>query len=398
MGRLPQSSMAALAIVLLVAAKTGSFTRAGLAVAVWTIGAGISNGPKGRALDRFGDRAVLPGTAVGFLACMSGMCVLPPASGWFMAVTALAGITLPPIQSSIRALLGRLPTESQRAAAYAADATTQEISYMAGPAIAAGLAAWLGSWSALVGSGLLAVVGSVLLANAAGHLEHRERGASHRSRLWAALWPLLVAGFLLVAGLQIIELVVIAHARLEGHAAASGVLISLWSLGSLIGGTVIGPSVSREGKNHLPVLVLATSAGFALLALAAGLYVLVVLLMVGGVAIAPTMAALNARTARLVPKARAAEAFGWMGTAFLAGGAAGAALGGATVEHLGVSAGYLAAAAITVPAALFAMAGALKKPGENLVGQQDGAGGDGEPSVTADQQPVVTEGRDPAAP
>jgi predicted MFS family arabinose efflux permease len=63
--------------------------------------------------------------------------------------------------------------------------------------------------------------------------------------------------------------------------------------------------------------------------------VLSVILAGSGLAIAPSLARLYTRIGRIAPEGSTTEAFGWLGTAFLLGTAAGSSLGGITVDGLG---------------------------------------------------------------
>ena len=63
--RIPDA-IAATAIVVLVRAATGSYATAGFAAGAFGLGTAVSAPVTGRALDRFGQRRVLPGLAVLF--------------------------------------------------------------------------------------------------------------------------------------------------------------------------------------------------------------------------------------------------------------------------------------------------------------------------------------------
>ncbi|HET6968081.1 MAG TPA: MFS transporter, partial [Ornithinibacter sp.] len=79
-------------------------------------------------------------------------------------------------------------------------------------------------------------------------------------------------------------------------------------------------------------------------------------LLVGGVAIAPTMIATLSLTERTVPVSRLTEGMAIMHTGIVAGVAPGATISGYVVDHSGASAAYLVSLAAGVLAALAALA------------------------------------------
>jgi predicted MFS family arabinose efflux permease len=80
------------------------------------------------------------------------------------------------------------------------------------------------------------------------------------------------------------------------------------------------------------------------------------LLLVGGVAIAPTMIATLSLTERTVPVSRLTEGMAIMHTGIVAGVAPGATISGFVVDHSGASTAYLVSLAAGVVAALAAQA------------------------------------------
>lgn len=75
---------------------------------------------------------------------------------------------------------------------------------------------------------------------------------------------------------------------------------------------------------------------------------------VGGMAIAPAIAANNQRVNGLAPDDRKAEAFGWMGTFTTAGSALSLPLAGTLLDHVGPAAAAGASAALALFGALLA--------------------------------------------
>ena len=80
------------------------------------------------------------------------------------------------------------------------------------------------------------------------------------------------------------------------------------------------------------------------------------LLLLGGLAIAPTLIATLSLTERTVPRARLTEGMAIMQTGLVAGVAPGATISGFVVDHSGASPAYLVSLAAGVLAALAALA------------------------------------------
>lgn len=90
------------------------------------------------------------------------------------------------------------------------------------------------------------------------------------------------------------------------------------------------------------------AAGTAIPAGSPSIWLLAVLLFIGGVAIAPTFGALYSLAASNAPAERQTEAFGWLSSGFQAGSAIGAVSGGAIVQAAGSRIAYATAAALVL--------------------------------------------------
>lgn len=352
-GRMPLS-MIGLAVVLSVTGAGGSYGRAGAATALYTLAAGICAPVVSRAADRFGRRPVMLVAANLYAATLVVLAVVPARSALFLAVCAVAGITTPPVSASTNALWGDLLEGPARAAAYAVTATTQEIVYIAGPGLVAATALAAGPRAALLCCAAFALAGDITFACSAA--THRPGGGRNRRprpapRLVRPLLPVLVGAIGITAGLSIVELAVVGTTRQAGQPSSSGLLLALWSVGSLLGGMALAPRVAHGRRGLLAALLVLCAAGFAALALAGSVPLLAVVLVAGGTMIAPAMAILSSSTALLSPDNRRTEAFGWLSTAFMAGSTLGAAAGGAAVQALGSRTTFLVAAAAPAAAA-----------------------------------------------
>jgi MFS family permease len=146
-----------------------------------------------------------------------------------------------------------------------------------------------------------------------------------------------------------------AFARHHGSAAASGVLLSAFAVGSLAGGFLYGlrAPAGPSGPRYPRLCVLA-GLGMAPLILEPGLAAMVGLAAVSGLCYAPVSTAQFAVIDEVASADRRAEAFTWLGTLYGAGLAAGAAGCGQLIEDSGTRAALLAACLTTLAACLVA--------------------------------------------
>jgi predicted MFS family arabinose efflux permease len=157
------------------------------------------------------------------------------------------------------------------------------------------------------------------------------------------------------AGVGVIEVAVPALCQEKGSPSATGFVLGLWGLGSLIGGVVAGRLAAAEDPGRRVIVLLAAlSAGTAPLVLASGIPSLGALIFVAGIAIAPALAAVHSLAGQLARTGTTTEAYTWLGTGMGGGIAIGAALGGAVVESAGTGDAFLLAAASVAIAALLA--------------------------------------------
>jgi len=162
-----------------------------------------------------------------------------------------------------------------------------------------------------------------------------------------------------------VEVGVPAAAEAGGHRDAGGPLLSLWGLGSMLGGLLAMRLRRPSGPvARLTATICALAAGHLLLGAAGDLLVLGGLLLLAGLSIAPSFAAAFGLTDGLAPPGALTEAFAWLGTGIAAGLAAGGALGGWAAERHGADAALLVAglAGVAAVAVIAARRGMLLPP------------------------------------
>ncbi|WP_447004413.1 MFS transporter [Saccharothrix isguenensis] len=352
-----------LAVSFLMAGWTGSYAVAGVVGGALTLGLGVAGPVRGRAADRSPAGRLLVVTASGYGVGIAVLAVLPafmPGSAWPVAaaVAFLAGLSTPPVTAMSRASLGRLATGSARSAVFTVETSMQQAMYIAGPAGAAVVVAVWDGQVALWLCGALAVLGAIGFGGAlrrAGLDQPVGVAAARGGRTLLRDGPLVLAfgtALCVVASLVSIDLVIIAFARDLGTPALAGALTAVWGVGSLIGGFIAG---GLGGHARLPRRMLVMALGVAPLVLVlppvlepSSAWVIGLVLGVGGMAIAPAIAANNERIGGLAPEDRKVEAFGWMGTFTTAGAALALPLAGSLLDHSGpaAAAGASTAAAL----------------------------------------------------
>jgi MFS family permease len=337
LARLPQG-MSGLAVLLLLTPHVG-YARAGFATGVSVAAAGVSNVVLARAVDRFGARPVLIPSALLYAAGMVGLAASAhrsyPAQ---LAICAIVGLVTPPISSVARGLWPRLLGDHDAQVVYGLEATAQELIFICGPASVALIAGLANARVAVTVSGLVGLVGVLAFVSApplggsAG--SHREE-LHRRSLLRTAVLGYALVGVCLTCGLSMTEIATVDFVGGRQASAAAGLVLAVWSVGSMVGGVLFGASSERVSDHGLTRGVTITAAGLVLAALAPGPAGLAVILLFSGVAVAPTLARLYTRMGAAAPEASPTEAFGWLAVGFLTGSFLGLTIGGAAVDAVG---------------------------------------------------------------
>jgi MFS family permease len=337
LARLPQG-MSGLAILLFLTPNVG-YAKAGLATGVSVAGAGVSSVLLARAVDRFGARKVLVPSATLYA---GGMLALAAAadSGYLVQVAICAGIGLvtPPISSVSRGLWPRLLGDDEAQVVYGLEATAQELVFISGPATVALVAGLASARTAVMVSGLIGLVGVLAYVTApplAGALARNDRRARGRVLFGTGVLRYATVGVCLTLGFSMTDIATVDFVGGRQASAGAGVVLAVWSFGSLIGGIWFGASTRRVTDGTLARVVLIVAAGLACAALAPAPAGLAVILFCSGAAIAPTLARLYSRMGSAAPEAATTEAFGWLAVGFLVGSSLGSILGGVSVDAVG---------------------------------------------------------------
>ena len=245
---------------------------------------------------------------------------------------------------------GRLvPPGPLRSVAYNYEAISMEVFFILGPALAALLAAAPWPGLGLVVAAAATVVGTTGFAlTAAVRATRPTVRAGSRGLVGVLARPgvLTVAlaglGFGLVVGG--VEVGVPAVAAEAGSRILGGILISAWSVVSVLAGLLYALRPwPRPLHLRLPVLVGIFGLLVAAMAAAGSSLVgLTIVMLLAGTVITPQVTAQSLALEVATPAGMATEAFGWVITAITLGVAAGQSVTGWLVERSGPSAAFLA--------------------------------------------------------
>jgi MFS family permease len=363
-GRLPLS-MAGLGMLLLVQADTGSYGVGGSVSAVYMVANAIAALPLGRLVDARGQGRVLALGSIVFGAAMVALVVTVQA-GWPLwssyAAAAVAGATLPPIDACVRTRWAHvLDRPDEIETAYAFEAVVDESVFMIGPILVTLLATLVDPVAGIAATVVAGVGGSLAFAAQRGTApppHPHDHSAGARVPLpWRSLGPLTVVCVALGLMFGAAEVITVAFADEHGTKSASGLLLALWALGSLLAGAITGAITFRRGlAQRVRWGALGLVVAMAPLGLVDVIWLMAALMLVGGFAIAPTLIATTAMIEQVTPAARLTEGMALLQTGLVAGVAPGAAVAGIVVDHGGASPAYLVPLGAAVMATIAARA------------------------------------------
>jgi MFS family permease len=376
MSRLPMSTIS-LGIVLLVSHRTGSYGRAGVISACYMVATAVSSIAMARLIDRLGQSRVLVVAFAGFTAGIVAL-VTSVELGWPTPVPHLlavgAGVLYPPVGACVRARW----TYVLRAApglhtAFSLEAVVDESIFMLGPVLVTVLATQVDERA-----GLLVVVGLALLggcwlasqrATEPPVVDAAGVAPAVEPLHWGWLVPMVVAAACLGSLFGATEVVTVAFAKEHGHVALTGALLAIWASGSLIAGLVTGAvhwTASPLKRYRLGALGMA--AAMVPLPFVPNIYVLALVLFLGGFAVSPTLVASMSLIEANIPPARLTEGITWISTGIGFGIAPGAAVAGHLIDVYGTHTAYLVPVVSGILAAAVALSTGQRARSLTMIG------------------------------
>ncbi len=344
--RLP-SGMISLAYLLHIEQIFNSYGLAGLVLAATSLGQALAGPLTSRWMGYWGMRPVIALTILVSALSMAGMAFVAMPIGAYMAVGFLGGLSTPPIQPAVRTIYPTMVTSKQLTPLFSLDASAQEIIWIAGPVVTVFLATQISTQLAIV------VAGSFLIAGGLWFLACREVGAvsipRSKNKMGVvlrkpAVWLSTVVGFLLISAAASVEVAVVA---VFGHGGPeAGFILSIWALGSIIGGLALGGLAI--GPWALAARMFVVFVGIALAGASLDFWWIAFALLIAGAGIAPALAVMFAIVSSSVKFSDTAEAYGWMGSGQLIGAALGSAVAGFAIDGFGPLGGFVAASILAL--------------------------------------------------
>lgn len=365
LARLP---LAMFSLALLVHARnlTGSYAIAGLVSGAYAVASAISAPILGGLVDRRGQTAVLVGgatvTAIGLIA--DGMLGAGTPAAVLIALGAVIGASTPPLDACVRTLLPAIAADPARLPAlFAFESTILEVTFVAGPPLALGVASLWSSGGALIVAGLIILGGTLLFAAQPASRRWRPEPMRSRGRGGSLRSPAIRILVVVSLGTGIVfgatEVGVTAAAHTLRSTSAAGPLLGLWGLGSLLGGAVatrLG-GAARDARGLIPLLGALAIAHGALIVATGSVVAIAIVITLAGATIAPTESSVYAMVDAAAPAGTHTEAYSWLLTASLVGASLGMAAAGALAQQAGPMPVFALAGAAGCLAALSAVAG-----------------------------------------
>jgi len=365
LARLPMG-MVPLALLLLVREHGGSYAAAGAVSGGYFVATAVGAPIAGRLVDRRGQTRILLPRALIFPALLLGVCALALLEAPLPAIAicaAAAGALTPPVGASLRSLWPRLFADAERrSAAYALEASLQEIFFIVGPLLVALLTAVASPVLALAVAAFAGGIGTAFVALSAPVREWQPEEERHAASILGALESPGVRTIILLAtclglGFGGTEVGMPAFAEDHGGAELGSIPLALFAGGSLVGGLIAGARATGDPRLLLRSSTFLLVVGLALPLLAGSLTAMSVLAFLAGLPIAPAVMAAYGLIDAVARRGTAAEAFAWISTAVSTGLAAGTAAGGVLIDAFGVRASFTFGCAAVLAGAILVAVG-----------------------------------------
>jgi MFS family permease len=335
--------MISIAFVIQIQHSYHSYALAGLVLGAETVGVGISGPLLGRSLGYLGIRrimllcAITSGSAIITIAFVH----LDPIA--LIGLALLAGFLSPPVQAAARTTYPTLIEEEKHSLLFGLDATMQEVIWIFGPIIATLVAAQFAPEVAMIVIAVILVIGVIwFLSNPEVRKTKFDKPIGRMGKVLKR--PVVTAsvtmGFLLVGSFAGVEVGVVGI--FTDNRALAGLVISMFSVGSIIGG--LGFSQIRQTKNSFAVYAAILTFGFALTFISPTNPVwLGTCLIIAGLGVAPFLGMLAAVISFSLRDDETAEAFGWVNTGQMIGYSAAAAITGIAIDTISAPASMFVA-------------------------------------------------------
>lgn len=347
--------MLSLAFVIHIQQITGSYAIAGIALGAETIGASVSGPIIARMMANFGIRRVVILATTMTVTSLCLLAIVPPEPVLLVIIALFVGLSSPPIQPAARTIYPQVTPKPLLKALYSLDATAQEIIWVLGPLVATLVAAQFGNIVMIFTVAGIQVFGTswFLLNKSVGKAKiPKSQTAVGRVLKNPHVTAVTFLGLMFVGSFAGVEVGAVALF----DKAVAGLMFAIFSVGSIVGGFVLGPRI--KGKFALTSYLLVTLLGYCLVLVdTSNAYWVAGSLFIAGLGVAPTLGALSLWIATNTKGTETAEAYGWTTTGQLVGFSAGSALAGIAIDTVSAPAALLVSIVFglaTIVAAIYA--------------------------------------------
>ncbi|GAB3712618.1 MFS transporter [Mariniluteicoccus flavus] len=364
-GRLP-AAMIQLGLLLYLSSAGAGLAQAGLAVACLGVGSAVGGPIVGHLIDRISPVVVVVTATAIQVGGLLGLVATAPGPVQLI-LAALIGAANPQVGAIARGHWARLARDRRDPAIVPAamgwEGAADEVSFVAGPAVAGILIGALGAVGGLLAIVAITVVGQLafvayLLATGA-HRRATPRSAGHEPvgpMPWARLAGPAVAAYAMGIAFGMTQTGLTARFDAAGTPGLTGPVYALLGVGSAIGSLAVGRLPLRFGPtSRIIVSGLGLAAAAAGLVFSHGLVASAVANFFLGLFIGPIMVTAYAWAERHVPRERLTAAMTVLSTGVVLGVSTGAGVGSRLAEAYGVD----RALWLTVGAGGLAVAAAL---------------------------------------
>jgi MFS family permease len=340
--RLP-ISMVGIGVLMYVEAERGSYAIAGAISGSISIAAAIGGPLSSRLIDRLGQHRVLPIQILIIAISSFALVVLIPSNvpaPYLFIFSIASGLAYPSIGALVRSRWTALLVSGPiLLTAFSIESIIDELIFIVGPTIAATTSVKIHPAAPQVIAIFLLAGGGLWLASMRNseppinaHQGKRGKPVIFQNGL-IYLWGVHIASGIFFGA---IETSIIAFTKIAGQPIYAGIVIALWSFGSLVGGIVYGGVHFKSPLHkHLIVVSFLLVPATAAMVFVNSIFMLALLTIAAGIGVSPLLIASAAITQRRSPVGRTTEAIATMYSGIGLGFAFALAMAGWLIDNRG---------------------------------------------------------------
>jgi len=340
--RLP-ISMVGIGVLMYVEAERGSYAIAGAVSGSIAIASAIGGPLSSRLIDKLGQHRVLPIQILIITICSIALVLLIPSSvpaPYLFIFSIGSGIAYPSIGALVRSRWTALLVSGPiLLTAFSIESIIDELIFIVGPTIASTTSVKIHPAAPQVIAIFLLAGGGLWLASMRNseppinaHQGKRGKPVIFQNGL-IYLWGVHIASGIFFGA---IETSIIAFTKIAGEPIYAGIVIALWSFGSLVGGIVYGGVHFKSPLHkHLIVVSFLLVPATAAMVFVNSIFMLALLTIAAGIGVSPLLIASAAITQRRSPVGRTTEAIATMYSGIGLGFAFALAMAGWLIDNRG---------------------------------------------------------------